>query len=149
MSANSSLFEKAYNPFLQGGVVLGGVVVIMLLTKMMSGVGVAVSPGFYWQITGAFLLFYALFNSIFSLSAKNTNRYWSRSILCFAGLAAVSALLAQWLSGQSINEAGSYRWIFLMLAFCYLVFLTIMNVMKNIVRYAEKEDWQAPRKRKK
>ena len=148
-SSNSSLFEKAYNPLLQGGIVLGISILIMLLSKIVNSTGlVEVSAGFYWQITATFMLFYAVFNSIFSLSAKDINRYWGRSMLSFAGLALVSALMAYLLSGQTISEAGSYRWIFVVLGVGYLVFLSIMNFMKTIVSYAEKEDWQAPKKRK-
>ncbi len=150
MASNSSLFEKAYNPLLQGGMVLGSSLLIMLLSKIVNSSGIAdVSPGFYWQVTATFMLFYAVFNSIFSLSTKDTNKYWIRSFMGFGGLVLISGLAAYLFSGQSIDEAGPYRWIFIVLIFGYLVFLSIMNFMKNIVNYAESEDWQAPKQRKK
>jgi Na+-transporting methylmalonyl-CoA/oxaloacetate decarboxylase gamma subunit len=34
------------------------------------------------------------------------------------------------------------------LTFVYLVFLSILNFMKKIVSFAEREEWSAPKKRK-
>ncbi len=150
IETNTSLYDKAYNPFLQGGCVLAINIVIMLLAKIINSSGVtSVSPGFYWQIIGTAMLCYAVFNSIFSLSTNNINQYWLQSIFSFGVMVGVSALVAHFLSGQSITEAGPYKAIFTVLTFGYLVFLSIMNFMKNIVNYAEQEDWQAPKKRKK
>lgn len=147
---NTSLYEKAYNPFLQGVLVLAINIAIMLLAKIVNSSGATtVSAGFYWQIIGTAMLFFAVFNSIFSLSTDNINKYWLRSMLSFAAMVGGSALVAYFLSGESINEAGPYKAIFTVLTFGYLVFLSIMNFMKNIVNYAEGEDWQAPKKRKK
>ncbi|MEO0779409.1 MAG: hypothetical protein AAF146_22810, partial [Bacteroidota bacterium] len=93
-------------------------------------------------------LFFALINSLSSLSAEDLNKYWGRSMLAFAALAVASGLTAYGLSSLSINEAGSYRWIFIVLTFGYLVFLSIIGLMKNIVEFAEREDWQSPKKKK-
>jgi len=150
IGTNTSLYEKAYNPLLQGGFMLAINITIMLIAKIVNSSGaVGVSAGFYWQIIGTAMLFFAVFNSIFSLSTNNINKYWLRSMLSFAAMVGVSTLVAYFLSGQSINEAGPYKAIFTVLTFGYLVFLSIMNFMKNIVSYAEQEDWQAPKKRKK
>lgn len=150
IKSNTSLYEKAYNPFLQGGLVLGISILIMLISNVVNSTGAAeVSNGFYWRITATAMLFFAVFNSVFSVSTDNINKYWLRSMLSFALMVGGSALVAYFFSGETINEAGPYRVIFIVLTFGYLVFLSIMNFMKTIVRYAEQEDWQAPKKRKK
>ncbi len=56
--------------------------------------------------------------------------------------------MAYLFSSLSLNEAGSYRWIFTVLSFGYLVFLSILGFVKRIVEFAEKEDWQRPKKRR-
>ena len=70
-------------------------------------------------------------------------------MLSFAVLVAGSGLVAWVLSGISLNEAGSYRWIFIVLAAVYIVFLSMMGFMKKIVEFAQKEEWNHPRIRNK
>ena len=72
-------------------------------------------------------------------------KYWGRSIYCYMGLAAVSGLFAYLTSSLSINEAGSYKWIFFVLTIGYLVFLSIMSLMRKVVEFAQKEEWHHPR----
>ena len=75
-----------------------------------------------------------------SLKAASMNKYWSRSIMAFMGLLVVSGLLATVFSGLSIDEAGSFRWLFVVLTFGYLVFLSIVRLMKKIVDIAIEQD---------
>lgn len=89
-----------------------------------------------------------MFNSIYSLSAKDTGKYWSRSMIGFAGLAIFSGLLAWLFSQVSIGDARSYKWIYFVLTFGYLVFLSMMAFMKRVVEFAQKEEWNRPRPRK-
>jgi hypothetical protein len=63
------------------------------------------------------------------------------------GLAGASALLAYLFSGVSIGAAGSYKWLFIVVSVGFMVFLSMVNFMKVIVNYAEKEEWSAPRRR--
>lgn len=147
---NTSIYYKAYNPILQaaGVFVLG--LSVTLLAKLIDSLGLLeISNKFPWMCAAAFLLFFALINSLSSFSAGDLNKYWGRSMLSFAGLAIVSGLAAYGLSAISINDAGSYRWIFIVLTFGYLVFLSIIGLIKTIVEFAEKEDWQSPKKKQK
>ncbi|MDX1409977.1 MAG: hypothetical protein R3330_17630, partial [Saprospiraceae bacterium] len=75
-----------------------------------------------------------------SLCADNMNRYWSRSIMCFVGLMALSILTSTVVSGASMDEAGTFRWLFVVLTIGYLVFLVIVRLMKRIVDIAIKQD---------
>ena len=149
MEKQSSFFYKAYNPALQAAIIFGAGLLVTAGSKLIQSAGILhVGERFPWLCAAAFLLFFALFNSIFSLSAKDINKYWTRSLLAYAFLVILSGLCAWAFSSISINQAGSYRWIFIVLTFGYLVFLSMMGFMKTIVEYAEKEDWQAPRKPK-
>lgn len=146
----SSIYDKAYNPILQAGLVLGMIVGVIIIGKLVNLIGIMrVSDQFPWTTATSFLLFFAIFNSVISLASKDLNKYWGRSMLSFAILAGVSALVAYFFSSLSIDEIGPYKWIYFVLSFGYLVFLSILGFMKRIVDFAEREDWQAPRQRKK
>ncbi len=148
-STGSSFFEKAYDPIIQAAIVLALGLIVMVGGKLMGMTDIMrVSDRFPWMTATSFLLFYAMFNSIFSLSSKDMNKYWGRSMLAYVGLIVCSGLLAYLFSSMSINNAGSYRWIMIVLTFGYLVFMSIVRFMKNIVEFAEKEEWNSPRKRR-
>ncbi len=100
------------------------------------------------MIAASFMLLYAVGNSIFSVSSDNMAKYWGQSIYSFMGLAAASGLVAWGLSGLSIGQAGSYRWIYIVVTIGYLVFLSMMGVLRTIVAFAQREEWNQPRKRK-
>ena len=148
-NTKSSFFEKAYNPALQAAIVFAAGLVIMLGGKLVQALDIMeIGERFPWKTAAAFLLFFALFNSVFSLSSPNLNQYWGRSMFSFGGLALASGFLAYLFSSIPINEAGSYRWIFTVLGVGYLVFLSIMGFMKRIVEFAEREEWNSPKQRK-
>jgi len=148
--SQDSFFEKTYNPIIQAAVMLGGSIVITLLAKAMAAVGIVdISDRFPWMSAAAFMLCFSVFNSVFSLSAPNTMKYWGKSIYCFMGLALSSGLFAWLVSSLSIGEAGSYKWIYFVVTIGYLVFLSMMGFMKNIVDFAQREDWSHPRLRRK
>lgn len=105
-------------------------------------------PKFYWQSATAFLLLYAIFNSLISLTAPNTGKYWSSSIMMFALLAVLAGGAAYLFSGVSVYDAGSYSFIYFVITFGYLVFISIMGFVKKIVAFAQKEVWNQPRIRR-
>ena len=145
-----SFFEKTYNPIIQAAVMFGGSMTITLLAEAMAGMGLLdISERFAWMSAASFMLCFAVFNSVFSLSAPKMMQYWGKSIYCFMGLAAAAGLFAWFISGLSIGEAGSYKWIYVVVTIGYLVFLSMMGFMKNIVDFAQKEDWSHPRLRRK
>ncbi len=148
-TTNDKFLENAKNPVAQAGLVLGISILFMVFTKLMSLIGAAqfqdVIP---WTISASFLLFFVVLNSIYSLSSDDINRYWIRSIISYLILAIVSGTLAYLFSSVAFKDAGTIRWIFYVLTFSYLVFLSILNFMKKIVAFAEREEWTAPKKRK-
>jgi hypothetical protein len=93
-----------------------------------------------WILLTACILFYALCSSVLSLWAMNPNKYWRDAIFSFVGLMVVSGFTATLVSGQGIDEAGSFRWLFVVLSIGYLVFLTIVRLMRRIVDIAIRQD---------
>lgn len=148
-TTNDSFFEKAKDPVNQALVVLGISVIFMALSKVASLAGAAEFKDYFpWIISASFLLFFTVLNSLFSLSSDDTNKYWIRSIITYLCLAIVLAGLSYLASSIAFDDAGTIRWIFYVLTFVYLVFLSILNFMKKIVAFAEREEWTAPKKRK-
>ena len=146
MASELSIFEKRVDPVLQAGVVLGMVFVIDVFSVIISGTNtVGVSNRFPWLCAASFMLFFALFNAVLSASAESTAKYWGRSIYSFMGLALGSGLLAWAFSGIKISEAGSYQWIYLVVSVGYLVFLSLVALIKNVVGFAQREEWTRPR----
>lgn len=149
-NTNSSLFDKAYDPIVQAAIVFGLGIIVMIGGKLFNFASIlSVSDRFPWMTAAAFILFFAMFNSIFSLASKDMNKYWGRSMMSYVGLVLGSGLMAYLFSSIPIKEAGSYRWIIIVLTFGYLVFMSIVRFMKNIVEFAEKEEWNSPKQRKK
>lgn len=141
-----SVFEKTFDPIYQAVLCFGAGLIVMLGGKLVQWTDLMdISNRFPWMTSAAFMLFFAMFNSVYSLSAKNMSKYWGRSIYSFMGLAVVSGLTAYLFSALSINEAGSYRWIYIVLTIGYLVFLCIVTFMRKIVEFAQKEEWNQPR----
>ncbi|MBI1223956.1 MAG: hypothetical protein GC192_01850 [Bacteroidetes bacterium] len=143
------LFVKLQNPVYQGIALLSLVLIFNIGSLFFKGAGMEIEQRFPWTIAASFLLFFAAMNAIMSIFAKNTDGYWSRSVLCFVGLAVTSALLAQLFSGFTMNEAGPYKWIYIVLTIGYLVFLLILTAMRKIVDFAQREEWNQPKIRQK
>ena len=145
-NTDQSFLGKAYNPFLLAAAIFGAHIVVVLFAKFFHWAGIVeVGQRFPWLSAVAFLLFYAVFNSIFSLSSQNTTKYWARSVFSFIALAAANGISAYLLSSLTIDEAGSFRWLYVVVSFGYLVFLSIVNLIKKIVEFAEREEWNHPR----
>ncbi len=137
----TSFFEKSYNPIIQGVWVLGFSVVAMLVTKILYWTGLAdVSGQAFWIIAGMSILLFALFNSVLSLSTKDMNQYWTRAIPTYAALMVLNGALAYLFSAMTMQEAGTFKWIFMVLTFGYLLFLSMMRFMRKIVDIAQRED---------
>jgi hypothetical protein len=89
------VFAKLQNPIYQAVMLLAAVLIFNLGSMAFKAAGMEIEQRFPWTIAASFLLFFAAMNAIMSIFTKNMDNYWSRSILSFIGLAAVSALLAQ------------------------------------------------------
>lgn len=98
-----------------------------------------------WIVALAFLLLFAVFNSIFCLSSTQVERYWQRSILAYIALGGLGILCAWLLSGKFLTSVGSFKWMYIVVTFCYLVFISIINFMRSVVNFAEKEEWKKPK----
>ena len=140
-------FDKLRRPRSQALLAVAIMVVFVGFGLLMRASGSAMSERWGYQSAATALMIFGVGNALMSLAATNVMRYWSRSFVAYALLAGLGILLAWGSSGVWIAEAGSYRFIFLVLTFGYLVLLSITSMMRGIVNFAEREEWSQPRSR--
>ena len=145
----NSFYAQAIDPARQAVIVFGLSLGALIIGLILQSSGLSeFQDHFPWTIATSFMLFFIVFNTVFSLSSPDMNKYWIRSVSCYAVLAIVSALTAYLTSSIPFGEAGTFKWLFIVFSFSYLVFLSMVRFMRNIVEFAEREDWQAPKKRR-
>ena len=135
---NNSILERKIHPFKQAGAIAAGVILIILMIKL--GQSENTNPRLFWEVAATGLLFYAIMNSVLSIGYEDQNYYWLYSILSFALLLVSCGGLAFLCSGITIDEAGSFRWIFLLFTMGYIILLAIVRTMKKIITIAQRED---------
>ena len=142
-------YSRLRNPVYQAGLVAAVTLFCDLLLLVAKSAGAGIEQRLPWTISLTFVLFFIILNVLSSLLSNDLEKYWTRSMLSFVALALVAAALAYLFSSQTMNEAGSYRWLFIVLTIGYLVFIAIIGMARKIVEYAQKEEWNHPRLRKK
>ncbi len=143
-----NIYEKLDRPPIQAAAVLAAALIIMAVGWAFTASGAFLFDAlFAWSIGSAFMLFFALMNSLLSLRAVSFVKYWAASIYSYLALGLGTSMAAWGFSGIPLREAGSYRWIYIVVTVGFIVILSMVNFMKIIVRFAEKEDWNQPRKR--
>ncbi len=135
-----SILDRQISPFYQVAAVLALSVVMMVLSGLMPAAPYSsTAPIMPWVVLCGMILFFALVNSVLSFAAVDGNKYWFQSIISFAGLLVVGGFIAWGISGVSIGNAGSVRWLYFVLTFGYLVFLSIVNLIKFFVKLAQRQ----------
>lgn len=148
MAFLSNFVHNIEKPLIQAAAIIVSVFVVNIGSLLVKATGlIDITNRFPWLNAASFMLFFAVLNSIYSITAKSVPHYWGLSMYSFMLVAGVSGLQAWAFSGISIVDAGSYMWIYVVVTFGYLVFLTIMAVLKKVVAFAEKEEWNSPKMR--
>lgn len=138
-NTQNSFFAKAMNPYIIAGIALGSSVLFMILGKFTNAIGVTtLTERFPYISVGSFMLLFAIYNSVFSLNSEDINKYWISSFLAYCGLVAGGLLFAYLFS--SLWLPGTFRWIFFVLTFGYLTFLSMMGFLKRIFNIVKRED---------
>jgi len=135
---NNSILEKKIHPLKQAAGIAAIVIFFLLIFKMVQSDDT--DPRVFWEIAATGLLFFAIMNSVLSIAFEDQNFYWLYSIIGFALLLVSCGGLAFLCSGITIDEAGSFRWIFLVFTMGYIILLAIVRTMKKIITIAQRED---------
>jgi len=93
-----------------------------------------------WTNCIAMVLFYMVVNCLLSLRTSTNTKYVRDSIFAFIILSAAGITVSQLISQKSMDESGSFRWLFVVLATGYMIFLAIINTMKFLLAWAKQQD---------
>lgn len=139
--AFQSIFEKQIHPFKQAAFALSiNLLGIMVLKAVKSGEDILQEGIVFWEFSFSILMAFMLFNSILSIPYVNRMQYFRDSIFSFLAIAAIGGVLAHYMSGVSMDSAGSFRWLYIVFTFTYLVFISIVNLMRKIIEIAKRQD---------
>lgn len=127
--------QKLSNPFVQ----VAGVIALYLIVNLIFHM-VGSEHRMPWTLAIAFQLLYILYTVIIGLMNKAGRTYWTYSIIGYAIIMVLNGFLASWLSGVPMDEAGTYRWIYIILVPIFLLFIGITSLIRRIVAMAEKDD---------
>lgn len=138
INQGKSLFELEVKPIVMAGFAAG----IMLVFHILNGVLASDLFGArgYWVNALALTFVFTLFNTLFSLTCKNQIQYWSQSIYSYLALCVFGIASARIFSGIPIDEAGSFRWLFLVFTFIQILLLTIASTIRRIITLVLKKD---------
>lgn len=135
-----SIYQMEIKPWRQVVIILGMMVSIMLLWMGANAAGAGLEQRFPWLTVTALMLFFGLFNSVFSLTSADRMKYWRDSIFAYITICTVGGGLAWLFSGLTITEAGAFKWMYFIITFSFITFLSIVNMMRKIVEIAQKQD---------
>jgi hypothetical protein len=148
MKDSTSFFDKPFDPLRLLMIIGIGYIILVLGGKLLEWTNMMEpSEKFPYMAGAASLFIFAMFGSMFIVKAKNVSKYIGRAIYCYLGLVVTTILISWLLTSKPIGEVGSYKWIYLVLTIGFMIFLGIMIFVRNIVEYAEKEEWHHPRQR--
>ena len=141
MQEAQSIFQKEVQPFKQLIVAVAlNIIALGIVKSSLNETTQSTDSVVYCEVSFSILLVFMLFNSVFSIPYKKRTQYFRDSIIAYVILGGVGGLLAAYLSGLSMDEAGSFRWLYFVFTFTYLVFISIVNLMRKIIEIAKRQD---------
>lgn len=136
-----SFLSSEVSPFRQVVFVVAVGIVLMIMTELLpQSPRMERTNSMPWTVASAMLLFFALANSVLAFAVKDGNKYWMYSMMSYAILFITVSSIAYVVSGVGMDEAGSFRWIFLVFTFGYLILLSIVNLIRFFVALSKRSD---------
>ena len=137
-------------PYKQGIYITGLGLLFMAGGKVLQILNITeANPEKIWILAITFGLFFSVANCVFSLNTKDAaEKYWGQSMLVFIIAMFLLAGTAYLLSGIGLSDGSAFRWLLIVVVISHLVFSSIVRLMKGIVDFAQKEEWNAPNKKK-
>jgi len=93
-----------------------------------------------WTYVMGAMLVYALFSTINLLYARETSKYYYKTLMAFAALLITGGLLATWISGQNILNLETYRKVLIFVIFTFLALVSIASMMKGLENWTKSHD---------
>jgi|GEM_PF-4732782 len=137
-------YEKFENPFYMAGVVVLLTLFFMIIGKLSGFTGFTTSSNggeLPWMSAAALILIYMIFSCMFSLVSTDIYAYYRKAFLAFIALMGINSGLAYLFSGFIwISEMKTYKTIFFILVFAYLVLYVMTILIKKVMNMAQRED---------
>jgi hypothetical protein len=140
MKNQDSLLKQKVKPWFQGVIALGLIVLSQTFFKLVSSPTTDLEKLDYWIIASSYLLFFTLLNSVFSFNSESASKYYAQSVFTFIAVAVLGGYSAYLFSGIALSDASSFSWIYRVLTVIFIVFLTIVNVIRKIVELAKNQN---------
>jgi len=135
-----SILSKRIHPVKLGLITILLMIAMMLILRMSADQQLESNKLFYWEISLVFLMAYALFSCVFSLNAVNKLKYFITSILIYIAIVIIGIVTASFFSGLAIDEAASFEWMFKLFSICYLILISVFNLMSTVIELLRKQD---------
>ncbi len=135
-----SIFSREIHPLKQFVIGLIMILLSMLFTMLIANGKEDFDKIIYWEISFAVLMGFALFNSIFSYSYEKKSSYFIISLASYVFLALFGGFASYYFSGIRLDDADSFKWLYIVFTFSYLVFISIVNMMRTIIELVKKQD---------
>jgi cytochrome bd-type quinol oxidase subunit 2 len=135
-----SILSRKLHPVKLAMITILLMIAVMLILSLSSDQELESNKLFYWEIVLVFALAFALFSCVYSLNASNRTVYFISSILSYLSILVIGILLASYYSGLSIDKAGSFEWLFKLFSFCYLLLISVFNLMSTVMALIKKQD---------
>ena len=126
---------------------------VMLLLSAMLLQGMVASYGFLktgasdavdvWMLCPAMMLLYIIYNTVRGFSQQEMATYYSHSIYGILLFLAADVGWCMLLTGKSIEEVGPLKGILFVFGIVYLVFLSILNLIRFIMQIVMRQDTRA------
>ncbi len=139
-------FRKKYSPAHLGRLAAVGYLAVSLLSIAFDWLKGGISPIFYWLIGASFLFVFILFVCLLYIGVKDNLRYWKEAVIVFSGLFVGTIVGSRLFSGIPIDEAETFRWIYIVLIVSFFILIGIMSVVKYLINMAEMDDNSQPKK---
>ena len=136
-----SPFSFYISPTKQALAIIVAMPVFILLFWLPSCLGIQeYNPRISWTIVASLTLLFGIGNSVLSLSAPQLVDYWGKSIFAYIIVLVVGICMAWLITGQNINELQTFKWMYIVFTFCYLLLLSIVQIMRKVMKIALDQD---------
>lgn len=142
-------FRLLTNPYVQGGLCFGIVLLFIAFGLLFRKVPIQGAESVGYQSAATGVMMFAVINALTTLMVNDPLKFWSKSFTTYLVLLAAALGVAYLATGIWITDTRSYFMIFIVVSFAYFVLMSILNLMRAIVNFAENEEWEAPRQRSK
>lgn len=129
-------FDYRLTPFRQLLLCFGIMILLVLVLYMASLMKITtVEKEDYWICFLAPILFFVVMNCVVTFFSKEHLVYYRESLMSYIILTMLACLGGWIITGINILDLVHFKFVLIVITFVFLVFLSIINLMKWIMKY--------------